>query len=113
MTEYPPSNPIDSNQPSDMNNRIFCILSYVGFLFLIGMIANPNDPKVRYHINQGLVLFIFEAAALFLWLITVFGYVGGILCCIAAFTYMIIGIVNVTNDDEKPLPFIGKIQFLK
>lgn len=104
----------------DPNQKVFGILSYIGPLFLVGLIAAPQDEKVKFHVNQGLVLFLLEVVISvvsgilsiipFIWFIgTIISAVGGIFTLVLA----ILGIVNVCQNVEKPLPIIGQITFVK
>lgn len=114
----------NSNQNDQSNTILFSILSYIGILWLIPLLVEKNDKVVRFHVNQGIVLFIFDIigsiavgilSAIFVFipvisfLGVVIAYLFGILC----FVLMIIGIVNAANKSEKPLPIIGKFQVLK
>ena len=126
------------------NSKIYNILSYFGIFWLIGMFANPekNDPKVRFHVGQGIVLSILMVAgsivstifsaifrAIFRTEITFLGVgtgyyevspFGSILAglvwlavsCIMAF-FVVQGVRNVLNGKEEPLPIIGKFSFYK
>lgn len=114
----------NSNQNDQSNTILFSILSYIGILWLIPLLVEKNDKVVRFHVNQGIVLFIFDIigsiavgilSAIFVFipvisfLRVVIAPLFGILC----FVLMIIGIVNAANKSEKPLPIIGKFQILK
>lgn len=114
----------NSNQNDQSNTILFSILSYIGILWLIPLLVEKNDKVVRFHVNQGIVLFIFDIigsiavgilSAIFVFipvisfLEVVIASLFGILC----FVLMIIGIVNAANKSEKPLPIIGKFQVLK
>ena len=49
--------------PQDINNnKGMSVLAYIGFLFLVPLLACPNSKFARYHTNQGLVLFLLEFA---------------------------------------------------
>ncbi|MBQ7128796.1 MAG: zinc ribbon domain-containing protein [Clostridia bacterium] len=121
------------------NSKIYKILSYIGILWLIGLLVNPekNDPKVRFHVGQGIILTITGVAL---------NIVGGILSAIIKAIFgvyywgyyaglsttgsvlnalvwlaisgllialMVIGIVNAVKGVEKPLPVVGKFAFYK
>ncbi len=106
----------NSNQPTTSNtgnNRIFNILAYIGLLWIVGLVAAPNEPSVRFHVNQGLVLFLFEVALSIIMIIPILGWLVGLVGGIAAFVFAIIGIINAVNDQQKELPLIGKIHLLK
>lgn len=108
--------------PQDINdNKGMSVLAYIGFLFLIPLLACPNSRFARYHTNQGLVLFLMELAigvviGIF-GIIPVIGIIiGGLLGSVGgilALVLSILGIVNVVQGQAKELPIIGKITLLK
>ena len=92
------------------NNKVMGILSYIGILVLIPLLAAKDSSFARYHANQGLVLLIFHIIVLILGKIWgLLGWVGGIIWFILA----IIGIVNAAKGLAKELPVIGKYRLLK
>lgn len=114
----------NSNQNDQSNTILFSILSYIGILWLIPLLVEKNDKVVRFHVNQGIVLFIFDiigsiavgilsAIFVFIPVISFLGVVIASLFGILCFVLMIIGIVNAANKSEKPSPIIGKFQILK
>lgn len=107
----------NSNQNDQSNTILFSILSYIGILWLIPLLVEKNDKVVRFHVNQGIVLFIFDiigsiavgilsAIFVFIPVISFLGVVIASLFGILCFVLMIIGIVNAANKSEKPLPII-------
>lgn len=114
----------NSNQNDQSNTILFSILSYIGILWLIPLLVEKNDKVVRFHVNQGIVLFIFDIigsiavgilSAIFVF-IPVISFLGVVIASLfgnLCFVLMIIGIVNAANKSEKPLPIIGKFQILK
>lgn len=108
--------------PQDINNnKGMSVLAYIGFLFLVPLLACPNSKFARYHTNQGLVLFLLEFAlgvvTGILGIIPIAGLiivgllsaVGGIFTLVL----MIMGIINAAQGQAKELPLIGKITLLK
>ena len=100
--------------PNDIQqNKVMAVLAYFGILFLIPLLAAPNSRFARFHANQGLILFLAEVI---LGVIAIIPFVGWILCGlgeIAAFVFMILGIVHAANGEAKELPLIGKISIIK
>lgn len=108
----------------DSNDKVYGILAYLGFLFLVPLLAGKTQ-FARFHANQGIVLFIADAILGILIGITtgvlsllgVVGWIlGGILSGVlglAILVLMIIGIVNAANGEMKPLPIIGGITIVK
>lgn len=112
--------------------KIFSALSYVGIMWIISLIFGRYDNKVRFHINQGIILTIFEFifrillfilhAIVNIFLIIPFSMLpplsaaGVLLNKIFTFiywalslAYMIIGVVNALSNRQKPLPIIGSL----
>jgi uncharacterized membrane protein len=85
------------------------ILAYLGILVIVPLITEAkNDPFVKFHLKQGLVLLIAEVAAMF---IGVFPFIGAILSplvYLACLVLSVIGIVNAANHETKDLPLIGQ-----
>lgn len=110
-----------------MNNngtaKVISILDYIGILWILGLFVEKDDPDVKFHTNQGLVLFLLDVAVgvvnLILgflswipvagWLFGIVGWALGVVCLVL----MILGIVNAAQGQRKPLPVIGGITLLK
>lgn len=112
----------DPVKKENENDLLMGILAYLSLLVLIPILAAPDSKFARFHANQGLILLIMEAA----WsvvkgvLTEVFGLLGLPLIGaalsvfdLAFVVWMIVGIVNVCNGEEKELPLIGKYRLLK
>ena len=116
--------------PAD-NRKIYCILSYIGILWLVGLLVQEkNDPKVRFHVGQGIILSIVNIG-LVLAIVIILAILSPLLFSSAFFVYtilstilwigtwaatlvlMILGIVNAVNGKENKLPVIGKFAFYK
>ena len=89
-------------------NRWLAALCYFGPMFLLSWLLKPGSSFVRYHVNQGLVLFlcsviinIFDFVP-FMWVLNIFSVV-----CV------ILGVSNALKARRKPLPIIGDITLIK
>lgn len=116
--------------PEDIrDNTVMAVLSYIGILVLVPMFAAKESKFARFHANQGLTLFIAEAAygvvtwllKKIIWLI-VYSWAGWIYTVIATVLSLIgvvfavlalFGIINVANGKAKELPVLGKFRLLK
>lgn len=89
------------------NQMLMGILSYIGPLVIVSYLTSKNDPVVKFHIKQGLVLFIIEI--LFWILMPMLYYLWIILRLInlATIVLSVVGIVNVVNKKQKMLPVVG------
>ena len=99
-----------SSSPSGgQKNTGMAILCYFGILVLIPFLTDAkNDPFVKFHIKQGLVLLI---AYLIIGVITalpVIGWIVGGVAWILLLILFIMGIINAASGKEVELPVIGK-----
>jgi len=91
-------------------NTLMGVLAYLGPLVFIPLLTEKNDPFVRYHVRQGLVLFVIEAI---LWFVGNMLFISMLwplisLVNLGCLVLTIIGIVNVVQGVEKELPLVGK-----
>ncbi|MDY4517298.1 MAG: DUF4870 domain-containing protein [Candidatus Spyradocola sp.] len=107
-------------------NKLMAVLSYLGILVLIPILAAKDSPFAKFHATQGLNLLIVSVA----WSI-VSGIIGAILGAIGVtflsvlwsiitwlvsiviFLTMVIGIINAAQGKAKELPIIGGFRILK
>ena len=131
--QQPPSQP--AMQPVDpaqdaQQNKTMAVLAYI--IFFIPLITGDHkkSPFVRFHANQGTVLFLtmvaygivqmilnailfsllFSAGGWGVWsavtlILSLLWFVPAIFC--------ILGIVHAVKGEMKPLPLIGKIKIIK
>jgi uncharacterized membrane protein len=90
------------------NNILMGILSYLGILIIIPFLVAKENPFVKFHLKQGLVLIVLYAIV---WAVELF--LGGLwplfsLVRLIAFILAIIGIVNVIRSQERELPIVGQ-----
>ena len=104
-------------------NKVFAFFSYLGFLFIIPLIARPDSRFCKFHVNQGIILCITEAivgiicsglelVSVSASLVTVIGLITTALDILIA-CLAIYGIVNALTGKAKELPVIGKYRILK
>ncbi len=107
-------------------NKVMGVLSYLGILVLIPLLAGDHQSQyMKHHINQGLTLFILSSlvdllegdwvwgihslihfgGGMFSWVFDILGF--------AFFILMVMGIVTACKGERKELPVIGKIRFFK
>lgn len=86
--------------------RIFAVLSYVSWLFVIPLLLRRNDPFVRSHLNQGIVLFIISCLCFFIGIL-------GWLVNIAVFFFCLAGGINALMGRIVCLPIVSSIEILK
>ncbi len=94
--------------PKSEDKNLIAILSYIGILFLVPLLAAKDNPFAQFHAKQGLVLFIAEIATMVIAWIPILGWLIGFVCWIIWLVLSIIGIINVVSGKQTPLPIIGK-----
>ena len=113
-----------SGTQSAQDTKLMSILAYLLFFIPLLTGAHKTSPAVKFHTNQGTVLFIAAAiwsiacailstilvfipflGLLLIFIIRLAGIVFPILC--------IIGILNAVNDKMQPLPVIGSFEVIK
>lgn len=114
---------MDSSEKVEIQkNKAIFILSYLGILFFLPLIVCPESKVGRFHANQGLVLFITSVASQMIHIIlqsllplSFWGFLSFLFSMlgIALFVLMIIGMINASKGEQKPLPIIGGIQIIK
>ena len=85
------------------------VLAYIGPLIVISYMSAKDDPFVKFHIKQGLILFI---ASIVTWALAGsfwnFFLVINLLN-LAIVILAIVGIINAANGEQKELPFVGHL----
>lgn len=112
-----------SNQQTE-NGKLMAILAYI--IFFIPLLAGEHRKSefVRFHTNQGTILFIFAIllgfiSSIFSMLIFIVPFIGILFSVLSGavglsiFALLVIGIVNAASDKMKPLPLIGKFNIIK
>jgi len=88
-------------------NTGMAIIAYI--LFFVPLLTDSKDDLfVKYHVKQGLVLFIASAAMMAVGIIPIIGWIIAMLSPLFILVLMVIGIINAANGEEKPLPIIGQ-----
>ncbi len=107
------------NNEINKNINLLAILAYLGLLFIVPLVVcDKNNKFVRFHVNQGIVLFIFSLvfnllSVVVFFILPIIGYIIGAVESIFTLAFVIVGVVNVCKEETKPLPIIGKINIIK
>lgn len=99
------------------HGSLIAIFAYLGILIIIPFLTDSQkDPFVKFHLKQGVTLLIFDAIG---WIVGIaIGWIpffGGLitsLWAIFSIVFVIVGVLNVLNGQEKELPLIGKYAHL-
>ncbi len=98
---------VHTEHKSPDHNMFMAILAYIGPLVIISYLVSKDDHFVKFHIKQGLALFVIEVIA---WLIMSIFPMIWILWKIVHFGTVIlsiVGIIYAIQGKEKELPLVG------
>lgn len=99
--------PTAQQSSTSQKNTLMGVLSYIGPLVIVSYATAKDDPFVKFHIKQGLVLLAIEVvvwiAGMMMWQL----YPLLSIINLAVLVLSIIGIVNVVQGQEKELPLVG------
>ena len=105
----PEKEPFSEGEKKDIEkNKSISILSYIGILCLVPLLAQKDSKFAQYHAKQGLVLFIAEVITGIIGVIPVIGWIISLIGWIIWLILSITGIMNVVNGKKKLIPLIGK-----
>jgi uncharacterized membrane protein len=102
-------NQVPPSAPSANKNSGIALLSYLGILIIVPLISpSKDDPFVKFHVKQGLVLIILWIVASMLAAVPVIGLFS-MFVYLGCFILMILGIMNAASGKMKELPFVGHL----
>jgi fumarate reductase subunit D len=88
-------------------DNIYSVLAYLWVLCLIPVLMKKDDPAVKFHARQGLMLFIIEVALGIVGIIPFLGLliaqIGGLVCLVLS----VMGILNVLKGKQWKIPYVG------
>jgi len=106
-----------STQPEIVGNAVlYAVLSYIGILWLIGLLAAPEKDTafVKNHVNNGVILTIAGVISGVVNVIPVLGQILSVVLYVAILVFSIMGIVKACQKNFFVIPLIGdKLQIIK
>lgn len=97
-----------------MNKNILAAIGYFTWIgFLIAFIAgDKNDPFIRHHLNQALIIDLAGLIARVLAVIPLLGAMIAAVVNIAGFVLDVMGALSAYRGSTEPLPYIGGIHII-
>jgi uncharacterized membrane protein len=96
-------------------NITMAIVAY--FLFFVPLLTeSKNDPFVKFHVKQGLLLFILAIVNMVIGMVISFiWFFIGPIVSLGVFVLWIMGVINAANGKMQPVPVVGQYaeQYLK
>ncbi len=97
-----------SEQKKEEGFNAIALLSYLGLLVLVPLLAAKGDDFAQFHAKQGLTLLIAAVIGMFVGVVPIIGWMLAPFISLACIILAILGIVNVVKKQKKELPVIGK-----
>jgi uncharacterized membrane protein len=100
-----------SPTPSSSKNTSMAALAYV--IFFIPLLTDAkDDPFVKYHVKQGLLLLILGIALSIvnsiLLRIPFIGWIISFVLGVGMFALWLMGLMNALNGKQEPVPLVGQ-----
>ena len=114
-----------ANANDAQSNKVMAIIAYIGILCLIPLLTGDykKSPFLKFHTNQGVVLFITVIAGnIASWILgIIFGAIRlwALISLVSMVVWLgigiliILGVINAANGKMKPLPVIGNFTIIK
>jgi uncharacterized membrane protein len=97
---------MEETTQSSKKNTGMAVIAYI--IFFIPLLTDAkNDPFVKFHVKQGLLLFIGYVIEVFVGSIPFLGWIIAPLLGILLLVLFVVGIMNAVSGKEKLLPVIG------
>lgn len=95
-------------------HKNIAMVSRIFFLFWLPFVHDDAkaSPYVMFHANQGLLLCIVFAVAQLIMMTPGIGMLAWVVQ-LAVLAFTVIGVLQASKGEMKPLPFIGHLVFLK
>lgn len=101
----------EKSEKTISEGKTIAIIAYITFIGLIIAFVMNNGKKdafASYHIKQSLGLALVGLSLSFIMAIPILGWIVGILGSFALLYLWIMGLINVINTKQKPVPFLGE-----
>jgi len=106
--QVPPANNLVNAPAGQQNSTLMAALAYLGILIIVPLLTMKDDPFVKFHIKQGLVLIISAFILMAVSWVPFIGWMLAIFIYPIILIFVILGIINATTGKTKELPIVGK-----
>ena len=95
----------------ETNEIVMAGLSYLGPLLLIPLFTSREQSFVKYHLQQGIILFVYLVVQVIMSMFMFAMWMWPLMSIInlGILVLIILGIVHVAKKQETPLPLIGSL----
>ena len=108
-----PDTTADYAQSDIEKNKYYAMVSYIGILWLIPLLAAKESKFAQFHANQGILLTVVGVISGIIAFIPIIGGIVSWILGIACTALMILGALNCVQGKARELPVIGAYRLLK
>lgn len=90
-----------------LSSKILAAMSYFGVLCLVPLVLNRDDPYVRFHARQGVVLWMWEVLAIYTLLLPGVGKLFFRFSSVTCLLLSVVGVVAVLLGRAWKFPVVG------
>ena len=103
-------NKVEENKIPEKGNEKNTAMAVVAyFLFFVPLLTDDkNDPFVKFHVKQSLLLVLGMLACSVVALIPIIGWIIALIGPMVIFVLWIMGLINAINGNMKEVPLVGK-----
>jgi len=98
----------ESKTSGTEKNTGMAVVAYLLFFVPLLIDEVKDDPFVKFHVKQGLLIFLTLIAGLMVGVIPLIGWLIAMIAPFFVFVMLVIGILNALAGKKEPLPLIGK-----
>ena len=96
-----------AKESSAKKNTGMAVVAYL--LFFVPLLTDAkNDPFVKFHVKQAIILLIGWLVSVIIGQVPVLGWAISFVMGVGILILLLMGIINALNGEEKPLPIIGQ-----
>jgi uncharacterized membrane protein len=96
-----------AKESSAKKNTGMAVVAYL--LFFVPLLTDAkNDPFVKFHVKQAIILLIGWLVSVIIGQVPVLGWTISFVMGVGILILLLMGIINALNGEEKPLPIIGQ-----
>ncbi|GGH43236.1 hypothetical protein IA57_11115 [Mangrovimonas yunxiaonensis] len=104
----PPTHQSTAVDNSGKNIAIIAYITVIGLVLAFVMNQDKKHPLAQYHIVQALGLAVTGLSLGIIGMLPILGWLISILGSFALIFLWIMGLINAINENQKPLPVLGK-----
>ncbi len=97
------------DQEIRLKSKLWAAISYLGPLCLWSAFRADEDDFIRFHVRQGIVLFIIEFICWVVMIVPILGVIFNVFAHLVLGLFSVFGMIFALSGEYKSLPLIGSL----